>query len=80
MPKAILDRFTRRSISRQRRYQLRHIAKGLCVQCSQKATVNGLCLKHAIVRRERGRQRAGSVTRHLNSASYLAQAQHDHKR
>ena len=56
MPKAILDRFTRRSISRQRRYQLRHIAKGLCVQCSQKATVNGLCLKHAIERRERGRQ------------------------
>ena len=61
---------TEKPISRQRQWQLRQIAKGLCIICPAPAVINRRCLKHHIVAREAQRRRKGATTRHTKSKSY----------
>lgn len=70
MPKPITDQFSHLPISRQRRYQLRKDAQGLCIICGQPQSARGLCLAHAIYARERQRERIGCKTRHPNAMTY----------
>jgi len=67
------DKFSQLPISRQRRYQLRHAAEGLCLFCSEKAALGQSCLKHAVSIRERQRVKLGCKKR-LNSKSYRMEA------
>jgi hypothetical protein len=53
----IKDQYTGSSHSRQRRYQLRHQAQGLCIYCSEPAVMGSHCLRHAIKVREMMRKR-----------------------
>jgi hypothetical protein len=39
--------------SRQRKWQLKQIEKGLCIYCNKKAIVKGYCEDHYEVRQER---------------------------
>ena len=48
-------------VSRQRAYQLRHEALGLCLLCSKPVVTKAHCLKHAIAAREQQRKRMGHV-------------------
>lgn len=51
MPKLIVDQFTSRPVSRQRKYQLRKQAKGQCRICGKLAK-DGICPKHAAQSRD----------------------------
>lgn len=66
----IIDQFTRKKMSRQRKWQLRHKARGLCVQCNQPAVSKSFCLKHLIAAREESRRRLGATKRHTGAHSY----------
>lgn len=68
------DRFSRLKISRQRRYQLRHMVLGLCYRCPRKAVLGHHCLKHAVLTRERARKANGCVKR-IASKSYQLEKQ-----
>ncbi len=59
----IHDIYTTLALSRQRKYQLRHRDKGLCIKCNDKAITGGCCLKHAVQNRELIRERNGHVKR-----------------
>ena len=59
MPKIISDKFSKLKISRQRKWQLRRQAAGLCILCGDKAVVSVHCLKHAIAQREQARKQFG---------------------
>jgi hypothetical protein len=63
------DKFARLKISRQRRYQLRHMAAGLCYRCPRKAVLGHHCLVHAILTRERARKTNGCKKR-ISARSY----------
>jgi len=41
--------------SRQRKWQLKQIEKGLCIYCNKKAVVVGYCEDHYEVKQERNR-------------------------
>lgn len=60
------QRYKKGEISRQRVYQLRHEADGLCRLCSAKAVVGRLCLPHAVAKRE-SQKRKTSATRQRKS-------------
>jgi len=62
--KIILDRFSKLPISRQRRYQLRHQAKGLCEKCTAKRVTGTHCLKHAVESRDAAARRKGCVKKY----------------
>ncbi len=49
----IQDRFTKLKVSRQRLYQLRHVAAGLCQYCNRKLYSKTKCHKHWRDERER---------------------------
>ena len=51
-------------VSRQRRYQIEHIRKGLCYLCSKPSVSGGKCLVHLVKQRERQRARVGSKRRY----------------
>lgn len=57
-----MDTTTDKTISRQRRWQLRKLAAGQCSECGAKATSAGLCLPH--LQRYRETARARYRTRH----------------
>jgi len=59
----------RETFSRQRRYQLRHVEKGLCIYCCNKIVMGKVCLVHAVQQRERQRTRLKCRHR-LRSKSY----------
>lgn len=63
------DEFSGKKMSRQRRYQLRHKREGVCTHCKEQAVMGGMCLRHAIYRREYLRKKLGCKKR-LNSLSY----------
>lgn len=46
VPTRIQDEFTGKRLSRQRRYQLRHLAAGLCQLCRNKLFTETKCRKH----------------------------------
>jgi hypothetical protein len=59
-------------VSRQRIYQIRNAAEGLCIVCGEPEDTSGLCLKHAIYRREYARKAKGT-TKRINSKTYRLQ-------
>ena len=71
MPKIINDKVSKLKISRQRKWQMRRQADGLCVLCGEPAVTMDRCLKHAVAKRELARKRLGckrknnSLTRRL---------------
>lgn len=64
----IHDQFTALAVSKQRRYQLRREAKGLCSQCGEKA-VSGMihCERCHDLALSRNRQRRGCKKRLVNT-------------
>ena len=68
------DRFSRLKITRQRRYQLRHMKEGLCYRCPRKAVLGHHCLVHAVLARERARKANGCVKR-IKAKSYQLESQ-----
>jgi len=70
----IKDKYTNLKLSRQRKYQLRHVDKGLCIKCDDVAITGGCCLKHAVQNRELVRIRMGHVKR-FNGKTYRLEAQ-----
>jgi hypothetical protein len=77
----IHDEFThlQGTVSRQRIYQLRKRAKGLCMYCATAAVRPGLCPKHLakmqVAKRENMRKRLGCARRNYNAPSYQLQAE-----
>jgi hypothetical protein len=67
--KKIVDEFSELKVSRQRKYQLRHMRDGLCEECGEKAVSAWHCLRHMILVRESKRMHAG-YGRRYNSLSY----------
>jgi len=71
MAKAIYDQFSAISVSRQRRYQLRHHSRGLCVICCKPALNSAwFCDEHAVAKRERQRAYSHCKRRYKNARSY----------
>jgi hypothetical protein len=68
--KAILDRFTKLGVSRQRKYQMRHDRAGLCNLCPRPAVMAFHCLEHAVRNREDQRVRQKSGRRNFGSKTY----------
>jgi hypothetical protein len=61
------------TVSRQRRWQIRQRAKGLCILCGEPAVTKTFCLRHAISARERERQRLGCKRRFRSITYRLAE-------
>jgi hypothetical protein len=68
----IHDEFTDMPVSRERRRQLRKIAKGLCQigTCQNPLQNCSLCKEHIVAAREMSRRRRGAKRRNLKSKSY----------
>ena len=64
----------KKKLSRQRRWQIKKRAAGLCIICGKKAVNDWYCQRHKIAQnilsRERMRQRLVSVRRNLGAKSY----------
>ena len=56
---SIKDEFAELPVSRQRKWQLRQMARGGCRICGEPATSVGLCLKHLVKEREYSAERFG---------------------
>jgi len=67
---ARLDEFTNLPISRQRKWQLRQMAHGGCVQCGQPVVSGHKCLRHLIQSREATARKHGFKSQY-NSKSRL---------
>ena len=80
MPKIISDKFSKLKISRQRKWQLRRKAAGLCVRCGDKAVVGDHCLKHAIAKRERARKQFGCKRKNNSLTSRIQKQVADAKK
>lgn len=67
----IHDRFSKLPVSRERKRQLRKLAKGLCQEaaCNKKKVTSRYCKAHAIQEREEQRLKNGHVRRN-NSLTY----------
>lgn len=60
-----------KAMSRQRRWQLRQLAKGKCPMCAGPLDPNlRTCAKCGVARRERGRRENGFKRRYRNSKTY----------
>ena len=70
MRKAINDEFTHLPISRQRKYQLRMVRDGRCIECGEASVQGSRCLKHLVAARERQRRKNGLKKRYTNTLSY----------
>jgi hypothetical protein len=69
MPAQIIDEFTGKPVSRERKRQLRRKKRGLCRNCKRKVATTVFCKEHAVENREIQRQKCGSVRRN-KSLSY----------
>jgi hypothetical protein len=67
----IVDEFTHLPVSRQRKWQLRQMAKGGCRICGNPAISGGYCLKHLVHEREYSAERFGCKRANLNCKSRL---------
>ena len=67
------DQYTEAKLSRQRKYQLRHQDKGLCIYCAAPAVLGVLCLRHAIRVREDMRKRKKCKKRFFSSSYRMEQ-------
>ena len=69
----------KKKLSRQRRWQIKKQAAGLCIICGNKAVNNFYCQRHKLAQnirsREQMRRRLGSVRRNLGSRSYQVEKQ-----
>jgi hypothetical protein len=74
MTTPIKDKFARLKVSRQRKYQLRMLAKGRCLLCGEPAVTSSHCLRHAIACRENFRARMNFRERYLGAHTYQLQA------
>lgn len=74
--KAIKDEFTHLKLSRQRKYQLRMLRDGRCVECGKPALGGTRCIKHLIHARELQRERLGLKNRYPHSLSYRLEKQY----
>jgi hypothetical protein len=74
MRKRINDEFTRLSVSRQRKYQLRMKRDRRCTECGQPAVQGSRCLKHLVKARERQRKKRGLRRRYHGTLSYRLEA------
>ena len=70
MSKLIIDEFTRRPVSRQRKYQLRKQRDGRCTECGEPTALGARCLKHLVRAREHQRKRLGLKRRYYNTRGY----------
>ncbi len=73
MPTRIQDEFTRLSVSRQRKYQLRCRRDQRCAECGEPAKKGSRCLKHLVKARERQRKERGLKKRYYGTLSYKLQ-------
>jgi hypothetical protein len=73
MPPKIKDQFSERAISRQRKWQLRQRAKGLCVVCGKEAR-SWACERHRLYnnvwQREKFHRKNPGARRNLAAKSY----------
>jgi len=60
----IIDEFTNLKISRQRKWQLRHVKKYLCAKCGEPSISDGLCIYHRIKEAKKDRRRHKSIRRY----------------
>jgi hypothetical protein len=67
----IVDEFSGLPVSRQRKWQLRQMAKGGCRICGQTAISKGYCLKHLVQERDHSANRFGYQRQNLNCKSRL---------
>jgi hypothetical protein len=67
--KKILDQFTHLDLKRQRKYQLRKAAAGLCMMCGKPEVMKGLCEKHYKQALDYSRKRIG-VTKFLKNTKF----------
>jgi hypothetical protein len=74
MRKRINDEFTRLTVSRQRKYQLRMKRDRRCTECGQPAVQGSRCLKHLVKARERQRKKRGLRRRYHGTLSYRLEA------
>ena len=70
----IKDKFTTLKVSRQRKYQLRMMAKRRCMLCGEAAVTRSHCAQHAIAYRENYRARMNFRDRYLGAYTYQLQA------
>lgn len=73
--KEIKDKFTKRTVSRQRKWQLRKEAAGQCRKCAKPAVTKFHCLDCAVKTREKERVKRGSSRRNLRAYSYRVEAE-----
>jgi hypothetical protein len=69
--KKIIDEFTNLKVSRQRRWQLRHVKKGLCAKCGKPSISGGLCIYHRIKEAKKDRRRHKSIRCHKSKWLHL---------
>lgn len=69
----IKDSFSELPISRQRKYQMRKRASGMCVTCGQPAVTKNFCLDHSIAHRERHRLYTGATKRYRSLTYELSE-------
>ena len=67
----IEDEFAHLPVSRQRKWQLRQMAKGGCRICGQTAISKGYCLKHLVQERDHSASRFGYQRQNQNCKSRL---------
>lgn len=67
----IVDEFSGLPVSRQRKWQLRQMAKGGCRICGQVAISKGYCLKHLVQERDHSANRFGYQRQNQNCKSRL---------
>ncbi len=68
-----IDEFSNSPVSRERKWQLRKMAIGLCLvaNCKEPITANGRCDKHRIALREYHRKYYKRKKRYYGAKSYL---------
>jgi len=74
MRKPIKDKFARLKVSRQRKYQLRMLARRRCIICGERAVTVSHCLRHAVEVREASRKRMAFRQRYRGARTYQLQA------
>ena len=77
----IIDQFTDLKMSRQRKWQARHRAAGLCIECNEEAASKSYCKFHHLKQylKSRVRAKAKEIQRKSLGARLWLQALRDQK-